>query len=240
MKISFSNRFFDTDVSIRKDYRRDILKFIKKVIYSSDNHLYTRYYDAQKRTQKPFTFSVTFRVKEDKTEYFILDGNLCKIHISSIDPVFVMTIYNGMLKFKNNSQIFGETKQKIEHIFLEKEREFDDDTVVFKTLSPILVRSYSGTKSNGFLSYDSPDFVSNLSLSTVGLVKRLAGINIDTSEIIIEPVKMSCSVAKNYGGEIGNKGLIKINAPNDVLKIIYQAGIGAKRSQGYGMLEVVG
>jgi CRISPR-associated endoribonuclease Cas6 len=34
-------------------------------------------------------------------------------------------------------------------------------------------------------------------------------------------------------------GTIKIKAPANVLQLIYDAGLGAKRSQGFGMLEIL-
>ncbi|MBP8992072.1 MAG: hypothetical protein KBG82_08855 [Spirochaetes bacterium] len=35
-------------------------------------------------------------------------------------------------------------------------------------------------------------------------------------------------------------GCIVIQAPREVLQLIYDIGLGARRSQGFGMLEVVG
>ena len=54
------------------------------------------------------------------------------------------------------------------------------------------------------------------------------------------PVKCKASIINHYGGETGTSGIIKIKVPIDVLQLIYDAGLGAKRSQGFGMLEVVG
>jgi CRISPR/Cas system endoribonuclease Cas6 (RAMP superfamily) len=34
-------------------------------------------------------------------------------------------------------------------------------------------------------------------------------------------------------------GIIRIKAPVPVLHLIYDAGIGAKRSEGFGMLEII-
>jgi CRISPR-associated endoribonuclease Cas6 len=45
--------------------------------------------------------------------------------------------------------------------------------------------------------------------------------------------------AFTYGGEIGNKMVFGIKCDSDVINLIYDIGVGAKRSQGYGMLEVV-
>ncbi len=53
-------------------------------------------------------------------------------------------------------------------------------------------------------------------------------------------MKCEADIIKNYGGEIGTSGIIKIKAPAEVLQLVYDAGPGAKRSQGVGMLEVVG
>jgi CRISPR-associated endoribonuclease Cas6 len=36
----------------------------------------------------------------------------------------------------------------------------------------------------------------------------------------------------------GFQGKIKLNAPSSVLRLLYQAGIGARRSQGFGMVDI--
>jgi len=58
-------------------------------------------------------------------------------------------------------------------------------------------------------------------------------------EFKIISMKFESKKVSLYGNEIANKGIITIKSPVKILQMLYDAGIGAKRSQGFGMLEVV-
>ncbi len=251
MRFRLNIQFLKLPVKVRKDYRRDILKFIKKILYLENQEIYQKYYtDKKVNKSKPFTFSVSFEVHSEEKDYFILKNNIAKIHFSFIDPIWGINIYNGILKLKNNPQIFTDSNEIIRNIYLERAKKIDDKSILFKTFSPILVRKFEGKKGVGFLSFDDPNFKPNLISSILSMAKRhlLTVEPACTShtyrfleeEIDIDIIKMRSNIINNYGGEIGNKGIIKISAPTEILKLIYDGGIGAKRSQGFGMLEVIG
>ena len=51
---------------------------------------------------------------------------------------------------------------------------------------------------------------------------------------------MKSDIVSLYGGEIGNSGIFMLEAPKEVIKLVYDIGLGAKRSQGFGMIEILG
>lgn len=245
MRLTYWLKFTKGDNKIRTEYRRDILRFIKNSLSDYSPEIYEKYYADKKENQpKPFTFSVSFSVAEkpnNENDYFVLDNDSLKIHFSFADYIFGMTVYNALLQEKNNVKIFGDAIQKIEYINLEKDKKIDDNMAVFKTLSPILVRDLQNGKGKGFIDFSHENFSDNLTKNITHLANHfLQKTTISEKNISVEPVKMKSNIINHYGGETGNTGIIKISAPAEILQLIYDAGLGAKRSQGFGMLEVIG
>ncbi len=241
MRINLLAEFLKPPVTIRKDYRRDITKFIKNAICLGDKSLYQQYYGDKKQNKpKPFTFSVSFDVKEDKGNNFIIENPLYKLYFSSFEPVVCIAFYNGVLQLKNNCSIFGDTPQEIKNIFLQRDTIIMSEKTAFRTLSPILVRKIEDGKGKGFLRFDDEEFLPNLKKSIVIMADKYLYKKLSESDLNISLSNMKATPIRNYGGEIGNTGFLEITAPLDVQKMLYDAGIGAKRSQGFGMLEVVG
>ncbi|MCX7911191.1 MAG: CRISPR-associated endoribonuclease Cas6 [Endomicrobia bacterium] len=244
MKFTILSEFIKTPVSIRKNYRRDVLRFIKKALSKSDSTIYQLYYaDVKKNTTKPLTFSVAFNIQENKPDCFYITDPNFKLYFSSIDPLLSIAFYNGLLVLKKEGdiKILSDSPQRIIDIFPQKQILFDKNEILFKTLSPILVRKFvESKKGNGFLSYCDENFVKNLKLSILSQSKYYLKKEYMANDIIISIKEMKSVPILNYGGEIGNSGYLQIAAPKEVLYMIYYSGIGAKRSQGFGMLEVVG
>lgn len=241
MRIDLLAEFLKPPVTIRKDYRRDITKFIKKAICLGDKSLYQQYYGDKKQNKpKPFTFSVSFDVKEDKGDTFIIENPHYRVYFSSFEPIVCIAFYNGVLQLKKDCSILGDSPQEIKNIFLQRDTVIINEKTTFKTLSPILVRKIEDGKGKGFLRFDDEEFLTNLKKSILIMADKYLYKQLSEDEISISLSNMRATPIRNYGGEIGNTGFLEITAPLDVQKMLYDAGIGAKRSQGFGMLEVVG
>ncbi len=230
---------------IPTNYRISFMSLVKEAICfgNDDNEIYQKYYgDHRQNAQKPFTFSVQLPVKEKEKGRFILENNRIGFHFSSRDPVFLISVYNGLVNLKKDYPLFPRQKIEIRNIHLEKNMVIDSDEIVFKTYSPFIVRDIQDKKGKGFISFDHEDFEKNLFYSVENLCKNFISKDYELSrehaEILL--VKCRADIISHYGGEIGTSGIIKIKAPAEVLQLVYDAGLGAKRSQGFGMLEVVG
>jgi len=238
----------DKKVCIRKDYRRDITKFIKSSLRESQPEIYDDYYaDKKKNLAKPFTFSINFLTSgESKTENgaysdkLEIVGERCGVHLSFCDFLFAMCLYNAMLQRKERPEIFYNVRHKISNFYPERDFKINNTTVVFKTLSPILVRDLEDKKGRGFIDFNHINFIPNLKNTIKNIAQNhLPDFSFDIDAINIEFGGMKADKINNYGGEIGNSGIIKMTAPVEILNLLYDAGCSAKKSQGFGMLEVV-
>jgi len=245
------------NVIIPPDYRRYLLSMLKEAFKKSGSDgedFFENIYS--KNIQKPFTFSAYFPLEEESQK---LRGEFFSFFFSTNDYEFLMRVYNGLNSIKGFN-LFGQNIKEVKHFFLFPERRFDKETVTFKTLSPFLVRD---TEDGDYYLVpqnliDQKEFkyakkgvskdnvIDSLKKNIVSLVKRYLSFDYDENNLMIALEKISLSPAKHGSKESkftmtlpAMKGFIRIKASPEVLKLIYDIGIGARRGEGFGMLEVV-
>ena len=65
-------------------------------------------------------------------------------------------------------------------------------------------------------------------------------IGVDTEGLSIEPVKARKVVVICFGRKVdSNLGIYKLSGNCELLNILYQAGLGARRSEGHGKFEIL-
>ena len=71
------------------------------------------------------------------------------------------------------------------------------------------------------------------------MLKNL-GLGILEEQIEITPIKPFKTVVNTFGNKItGNVGIYQLTGDVHILNLLYQLGIGSRRSQGFGMYEIV-
>ena len=242
---------------IPSDYRRNILSLIKEAINpgQSGTEIYEKYYVKEARKMKPFTFSVSFKTDANQHEKrtLSLSEPWLNLHFSASDPVFLIYVYNGLVQLKKDYPLFPGLKAKVGHFNLEQQKNFWCREAVFKTCSPILVRDTDTSgKSRGYFTAENSEFEDRLFHSVKAMCKVLLDGAPELKKCDFAAEWIRCQTArishfKNKDATPDDKkemieatsGTIKMQAPANVLQLIYDAGIGAKRSQGFGMLEVL-
>ncbi len=195
-----------------------------------------------KRRFKLFTFSKL------QSEHFIPMVRRKKIKYKT--PV-ALIISSGISDITKN---WGETFLKKDAVYLGKNRlylenievleapEFKDETII-KTLSPITVyRTFENGKK--YYRYYSPEENEFKELIKENVKKKyhiLKGKDPEDFEFDIQPLKNIKKVLfkyKDFPIE-AYEGIFKIKTDPEILKTIYDTGLGAKNPQGFGMIEVV-
>jgi CRISPR-associated endoribonuclease Cas6 len=132
---------------------------------------------------------------------------------------------------------------KINRINLVKEKTICADEVIYKSMSPIVVRSHSGdNKKTWYYSLNDKKgeevFLSNLKYQ----LKDAFGEDriLDFEELEIEVLHNKEVKVKNYGIEVlGNVCRLKIKGKPYILDYLYKAGIGSQKSSGFGMVDLL-
>lgn len=229
------------------DYRRFFLSLIKETL--KDENLYT----AEKRDTKPFCFSVYFEGSKIKNEIIEIEGNT-NLFISSPDMLLLITIYNGLVRNKAKEFPFpnGEKLKRI-NTFLINEKTINNNEAQFKTMSPVIIVNnnkkpvlHPKTKVNieniGDIIIDDNIFLKELRYSVKNIIKSSEDVEFIPVDIKKEVIKHSIGEHLKEANKkillIGFSGKFILRGNRDDLQKIYQLGLGFRRNQGFGMLEV--
>lgn len=224
-------------------YRKNFVSLIKEAFVRSENS--SLKYMNTSTNQKPFTFSVKFKLTNSGSDQLELKDNLFDFYFSTNDYLILISVYNFILNNLNSYNIFPNCNNTLIKPMLLPQIKINKNSVVFKTLSPIVVRDMANKNGDRTLKFSDEGFENNLKLSIKSSIKTFISKDIDHNSIDIKILKMKADNINNYGnnknlyGLYANSGLIEINLKSEYLQLLYDIGIGAKRSQGFGMVEKV-
>jgi len=231
------------------NYRRNVIALIKELMKSCDfsQHEYNSYWgDSNNNIAKPYTFFLYIpdakHIFIDGKKFLRLNFPLIKLYVSTNDPRFISILYNGFLKIRKSFFMF-DYPIELKEFFISKVKSIDSDSAEFKILSPVLVRNISleGHRKNfkGYLSCYNSFFNESLIQSIITLCRHFLSYKPDSDEIGIDI--SGCRIVRipHYHELVpATKGIIGIKARKDILELIYNIGLGARRSQGFGMVDL--
>ena len=115
-----------------------------------------------------------------------------------------------------------------------------DDEIIVKMQSPLIVRRHdSVTNKDIYYTYADEGFSKALCENVEIFIQKME-IGVDTEGLSIEPVKARKVVVNCFGRKVdANLGIYKISGNCELLNILYQAGLGARRSEGHGKFEIL-
>lgn len=247
---------------IPTNYRISISSLIKEAINRHDTtgSLYDKYFSNKKSNKiKPYTYSIYIPVKETENtnkRNFLISDNKLTFFFSSNDYELSTAVYNGLIKInqensielKNNNtqsdkvfQIFN-YPVKIKNFYLKLDPEITGTKAKFKTLSPLVLRKLKDHKSIGYSTFMDKDFKQMLFYSIQNLAQNFISKDyvLNDKDFNVNLIDPKVVKIYHYNSVMpSTKGIMELSAPNEILQLVYDIGIGARRSQGFGMLEVV-
>lgn len=222
---------------IPKNYGRGFISLIKKLIQETDPLLFNDFYNQHKL--KPFTFGTYFPLLQGNENDKLKVGEVVKVNFSTSSLQLATNIYNGFMKVKEHKwQNNGSSINfKPVRAFLQPNKKIDKEEITVKTLSPLLINNIGD--SNKFLLPGEEGFLEGLEFSVRECAKEFLN---DSSDFPFEfEVKAwKRRVLYHYKKMLSTIGVFTIKSKPEILQMIYDVGLGVHRSQGFGMLEVVG
>lgn len=226
-------------------YRMMFVSLIKKLLsgYSEGyfNELYPLKEGVHGKT-KNFTFSVFMKDFKKQGDIFLTDE--VTLNISSPDKEFISLLYNSLIKikeyeFKGKYKIYKNSVKMVNH------KKIDGDSCMFRTMSPMTIKDESGRFLNIEDSHYSEmlNYITNKSLLRYrgrGLSREIEFIPVDFKKVVVK--EKIASFIKKTGKEYmyinSYAGTFILKGDNEDLNDIHQLGIGFRRGQGFGMLEL--
>lgn len=251
-----TNESFNKEKALPVYYRTLFMAFLKKALSSYNEEYFERLYwweDKKNKWQKPFVFAVNLPNMNFTDNEVLFRGDIV-LSLSTSDYEFFVNIYNSLINTNlYPHKLANECEIELKKAYLVKEPEQFSSSMTFKTLSPILIEKKEGNEKVPILPYDEGfedvfnevvDFelrnIRVLRGQNKGLNKRLGFKPINVKKIVVKH-KIS-EFVENTGKEImyltGFGGIFELSGDPDDLKEIYQNGLGFRRGQGFGFIEV--
>lgn len=218
-------------------YRLGVLSIIKEMIKAGSGEYYHSLFDEKKRQIKPFSYSTYIKnlsINEDK-----IHGERLHLTVSSPSYEFMMHLMNGSQRAKvyqyKNNKLTLITKR-----LLPKPLKFTE-VVTFSTASPILIENKLGKP---LLATD-PEFETEFNFYANLIANELYQRNLFQPIEIIQTAMEKKVLKENLHQEekhpiyiTANHGLITLKGHAEDLRMIYECGIGRRRSLGLGLLNI--
>ena len=218
---------------------------VESAIYSSISPVLANYLHAYgfifgNRSFKLFTFSRLLGSYRQTSSGLIFRGDISLL-ISSPISRFIVELANGLLK--KGAISIGNRKLTLKSIYFPKRPEIGVKHRAY-TLSPITVYSTlygpDGSKKTYYYSPYEKEFSELISSNAK---KKLSVFNKRKimHDIQLRPIRMK-EVIVIYKGTVvkGWQGYFELEGPKSLIDITYDAGLGSKNSEGFGMYEIAG
>lgn len=223
-----------------------ICSLLKKAIENGDKDLFDEIYiyeDKKNKKIKDFTFAIYLNDFRVESSYVEVNGDIA-VTISTPNYNLGIAIYNGLLKIRNFD--YKNYKLEVKNISLLKEGKVNSNIIRCKTLSPIFIRDKDGKsidisddRFNEVLNYICNLYLENYRGS--GLRRELKFTAINMKKVV---VKEEISGFKEITGKEfifinSYKGLFNLEGDISDLQILLEAGLGFRRSTGFGMIDLI-
>lgn len=220
-------------------YRFGFLSIIKEAVTVSDSQYAEQLFNNRNRDMKPFAYSNYLKNFRFEGEDILLDS--FSIIISSSDLYFMTLLYNGLVsRRKYRYKTYEWERGKIEML---PEKTVQSSSVLFRTLSPLLIESNDQQS----LAPNDPgyerefNYYANLTVQL--MLKRPL-----KKQLTVRPMQMKKMVIKenthhvNGGNQMlyltAYKGMIFVEGDPEDLDCLYKAGVSKRRSLGFGLLDI--
>ena len=203
---------------------------------------------------KFFTFSVYLpkpKIEKDKIE---LDKNYFNAVFSIYDNKRFIEFYNSFnsMIIKNENKEYSyplkDNKMRLKNITMLNEKIISSNRAIIKFLSPLVLRKHEeiaiNEKRKGkdiYFDFNDSDFNEQINYSVSRLIKdlKLNGVN---SNIKLKPYNnLARKTVVSFKNILINSSIGEyiLEGDSELLNILYKTGIGSRRSEGFGMFEVI-
>lgn len=224
------------------DYRPVFLSFIKHSLLELYPDLYNELYGENKNTVKPFTFSIGLKNPVFNSDLIRLGGDTIGMTFSTYDYPMYIRFYNAFLKQKNKHYSLPfQNNMVLQSIKNIDARNIKKSEVVIKFESPLIVRLHNKkANTDYYYDYSHDSFENTLLDITKEQARELGFVNVSFDNFSLKPIIPGRTVVTLFGNKVNTSlGVYKLTCNNQLLNYLYNSGIGSRRSQGFGMFEII-
>lgn len=220
-------------------YRKSVMSFIKLSLLEYNEQFFRRYYNDKDTIIKPYTFAMFFSNPKFEDDKIIVEDKRIELNISIADYETSIILYNSFNHQKNKKFSLDKNSWTLKNINMALDKKIETTEITIKFMSPLVVRSHI-EKKDYYYSYGDEKFKEILKVNIKQQLK-ITNLPIElVDKFNITPIKPKKVIVKFYEKKIETStGIFKISGDKQLLKYLYDAGIGSKRSSGFGMFQIL-
>lgn len=219
---------------VPRDYRSGFISLVKSAFERSDPLVYKRYYEEPRL--KPYTFSIYYPELQGQQNNHFKVGRKARFYFSSHLPEVITHVYNGLRSTALYPYPLFENSMTLNRISAIFPRKVASDKATFKTISPILINNKG--KNHWYLMPGEEGFEAGLVFNVQELAREFLSVRDIPFEF--EPIRYKEKKVFHYGQFMrGYHGVFLMKAPSEFLNLILNIGLGNRRSQGFGMVDLI-
>ncbi|MEG2869298.1 MAG: CRISPR-associated endoribonuclease Cas6 [Terrisporobacter sp.] len=226
------------------DYRRVILSYIKNAISNCNNG---KYYDSyfKDTIQKDYCFSVVLPKPKYTKDKILIENKEIKILFSTDDKKKTgFILFSAFISQKNRSFLIpNNNSMTLKNISNQKDQEITNSKVIFKTSkgSGLCVRDHNKeTNMDTHYIFNDEKFQEKFKVVLKNQAIQAGFSDHEVESIKFNPIQCKKVVAKHYRSYIDTTvGMFEMQGNSKLLQYFYNAGIGSRKSAGFGMIDLV-
>lgn len=223
------------------EYRAVFMHFLKSCLNgANDGKYYDNYYEETKT--KNFSFAVFFDAPKFGEKQIELSSNRVKMLFTTSEELTGLIFYSSFLEKKRKKLMLKEGNSMIlKSITRIAEPEIKNGKIIVKMNSPLVIRNHNReTNRDFYYSYSRETFEEEALRVIKNQLEQEGYRDTYLDGLGITPVKCKKVIVKHYQCNIeASVGSFMLEGNPAVLTYLMQAGIGSRKSEGFGMMELL-
>lgn len=223
------------------EYRRVFLSYIKFCLSNfNEGKELENYYGPAK--EKEYSFAIFFEKPEFLKTKVTFKSNKVRMIFSTADKMTWYIIYAMFLENKHKKFPLPENNEMtLVDIQKRNDIKITGNEVLFRTLSPLCIRKHEkDTGSDYYYSYIHKDFKDEFNKVVKNQLGKHGFTPMEIESLDIKPLWCKKVIIKHYDNKIEcTIGKILLKGTSDILQYLMDAGVGSRKSAGFGLLELI-
>lgn len=220
---------------------RLLVSFLKASTSKYSTGFYESLYDKTKSVMKPFTFAYFLPGAIFKENKILLKDNQFTMFFSNADLAQMILFFNSFQTMKFQGYPMKNNSMTLTSVRTQKRQEIKETEIIIKLQSSLIVRRHeTETNKDYYYTCNDSEFETVLKENIKFFLEKMS-LPISTDGFSVLPVKGKKVVANVFGRKVdASIGIYKLCGSPELLNVLYQAGLGARRSEGHGKFEIIG
>lgn len=224
-----------------RELDRVIVSFFKASAQAYSQEFYDKLYSKSKSIMKSYTYSCFLPNAKFHQEKIELGCNTFSLFFSDANQQELLSFFNAFQRMKYKKYPMNENSMTLISIHMQQLDEIKENEIIIRMQSPIIVRNHnSEDNSDVYYTCETKGFEKALTDNVALFLNRME-MNVSMEGFSIQTIKGKKVVVPVFGRNTdATLGIFKLTGSYQLLNILYQAGIGVRRSAGHGKFEVIG